>query len=67
MLCRLIPVPTADLNQVGKLPPLARLAVVSRLTLTPLPWDTVMAACDPLLPDAPLDYYGALRSNLTYN
>ena len=59
MLRRPIPAPNASLNQAGKLPPLARLAVVSRLTLTPLPWDTVMAACDPLLPDAS---FGLLRS-----
>lgn len=67
MHCRPIPAPTAGLNQAGKLPPLARLAVVSRLTLTPLLWDTVVTACDPLLPDNSLEYYGALRSNLTHN
>lgn len=67
MLCRPMPAPTPSLSLSGKHPLLAQLAVVSRLTLTPLPWDTVMAACDPLLPDDSLEYYGALRSNLTHN
>lgn len=59
-------IPTATPGTAEPQPPLTQLAIAARLTLTPLFWETLEAALNPLLPEPP-EITDALRTRLTLN